>query len=101
MIDADSFRCPTCNARQVPSPECRRCKCDLSLLLAALQRCERLHEACLRGLAEGDVNAAEQAALRRWELSPDEDAARLLATTYLLQGRYQASLDISRSPTAS
>jgi len=95
MLNPDSFRCPTCSARQVPSPECRRCKCDLSLLLAALQHCERLNQACLRDLAEGDVNAAEQAALRRWELSPDEVAARLLATTYLLQGRYQAALDIS------
>jgi hypothetical protein len=94
MLNADNFRCPTCNARQAPSPECRRCKCDLSLLLAARQRCERLYEACLRELAEGNVDAAEQTALRCWELSPGEDAARLLATTYLLQGRYQAALDI-------
>lgn len=94
MLNFDSFRCPTCNARQDPAPECRRCKCDLSLLLSALQRSEGLYEECLRHFAEGDVNAAEQAALRRWELSPDADAARLLATAYLLQGRYQAALDI-------
>lgn len=101
MQKPESFRCPTCNARQDASPECRRCKCDLSLLLAALQRCEGLYEECLRELAKGDVKAAEQAALRRWELAPDVDAARLLATTYLLQGRYQAALEIAKIPVAS
>ena len=93
---AASFRCPTCNARQDPSSECRRCKCDLSLLLAALQECERLTAACLRDLAEGEMDSAEQLALQRWELSPDKDATRVLATTYLLQGRFQAALDISQ-----
>ncbi|HUG71709.1 MAG TPA: hypothetical protein VMM76_28455 [Pirellulaceae bacterium] len=69
--------------------------------MAALQRCDGLYEQCLRDLAEGQVDAAEQAALQRWELSPDEDAARLLAVTYLLQGRYQAALDIAKLPMAS
>lgn len=90
----ETFRCPTCNARQAPSSECRRCKCDLSLLLDALEHCERLAEQCLCALAAGDIHDAEQSALRRWELSPDETAARLLASTYLLQGRFQAALDI-------
>ena len=29
-----SFQCPTCGAAQSPSPECRRCRCDLSLVVA-------------------------------------------------------------------
>ncbi len=95
MADTKTLRCPTCNAQQEPSPECRRCKCDLSLLLAALKHAEQLYDECLRELADGEVDAAEQAALRRWELSPDEDAARLLASVYLLQGRYQAALEVS------
>lgn len=94
MQSSNSFRCPTCNARQEPSPECRRCKCDLTLLLASLQRCQRLYEGGLRCLADRDLDAAERLALQRWELAPDQDAARLLAITYLLQGRYQAALDI-------
>ncbi|MEX0819367.1 MAG: hypothetical protein WD070_07230 [Pirellulaceae bacterium] len=95
MPDADSFRCPTCHARQAPSPECRRCKCDLTLLVSALQRCERLHEECLRAIAGGDLETAERVAVQRWELAPDKDATRLLSVTYLLQGRFQAALDIS------
>ncbi len=94
MQTPESFRCPTCNARQEPSPECRRCKCDLTLLLASLQRCQRLYDCCLRSLGDKDLDAAERLAIQRWELAPDQDAARLLAITYLLQGRYQAALDI-------
>jgi hypothetical protein len=66
----------------------------LTLLLASLQRCQRLYEGGLRCLADRDLDAAERLALQRWELAPDQDAARLLAITYLLQGRYQAALDI-------
>ena len=95
MQKPKSFRCPTCNARQDASPECRRCKCDLTLLVAALQRCQRLYDDALRCLADKDIDAAERLALQRWELAPDHDAARLLATVYLLQGRFQAALEIS------
>jgi hypothetical protein len=64
------------------------------LLVASLQRCQRLYENTLRSLADRDLDAAERLALQRWELSPDQDAARLLAITYLVQGRYQAAVDI-------
>lgn len=31
--EAANIRCPTCNASQAPSNECRRCHCELSLLI--------------------------------------------------------------------
>ena len=99
MTDQVPFRCPTCNARQEPSAECRRCKSDLSMLIAARQECKRLYEDCLLQLSKGHADAAEQTALRRWTLSADQDAARLLSMTYLLQGRFQAALDISEIDT--
>ena len=95
MADTKTLFCPTCNAQQEPSPECRRCKCDLSLLVAARQRREQLTTACLCMLAEGNAERAEQLALESWALSPHETTARLLAVAYLLQGRYQAALDVS------
>ncbi|MBI2480188.1 MAG: hypothetical protein HYV60_16615 [Planctomycetia bacterium] len=66
----------------------------MTLLVAALQRCQWLYDDALRCLADKDLETAERLALQRWELSPDQDAARLLAITYLLQGRYQAAVDI-------
>jgi hypothetical protein len=66
----------------------------LTLLLASLQRCQRLYDCCLRSLGDKDLDAAEELAIQRWELAPDQDAARLLAITYLLQGRYQAAVDV-------
>ena len=33
----DDFRCPTCGARQGLAETCRRCKCDLSLVVAVQQ----------------------------------------------------------------
>ncbi len=101
MPTLDSFRCPTCGARQAISPECRRCKCDLSLLELAGRRASQLNDEWLRQIAAGDVHAAELLALRRWELSPDADARRLLSVTYLLQGRFQAALDVGNLPATT
>lgn len=71
--------CPTCNAEQAWSDTCRRCKCDLDLYVRSLQMRENLHQTCLRAIHRGNIQNAISLARRLWELSPDEDAARLLA----------------------
>ncbi|MBW3542497.1 MAG: tetratricopeptide repeat protein [Planctomycetes bacterium] len=94
MIEGEELRCPTCGARQPHAPECRRCRCDLSLLLPLLSARRALHAETLRQLHEGRPPRALAAARRLCALSKDADAARLLAVCYLLLGRFQAALDV-------
>lgn len=89
----DEIRCPTCGARQAPSAECRRCKCDLDLYVSALDERERWRFETLRRLRDAEYSEAVNAARRCWSLSPDEDAARLLAVASLLAGRFYDALE--------
>ena len=90
----DTLRCPTCGARQVVALECRRCKCDLSLVVAALRQSEALAKQCCRLLRESRFSEAESVARRLAELTPNADAARYLAVCHLLLGRFQSALDL-------
>ncbi len=88
------LRCPTCKAWQIPSLECRRCKCDLSLVAAVHDQQRRLHAKVLRKLASGRHAEALWAARSRWSLSPDPEAARLLSVCFLLVDRFQTARDV-------
>lgn len=90
-----TLRCPTCNARQIPSLQCRRCKCDLTLVAAVHDQQRRLHALVLRQLANGDYLAAFHTARTRWALVPDAAAARLLGVCLLLLDRFQAAEIVS------
>ena len=79
--------CPTCNAEQAWSDTCRRCKCDLELYIRSLQLREELHQMCLRAIHRGDMQQAISRARKLWELSPDQDSARLLAVCMASIGR--------------
>lgn len=83
--------CPTCKAKQTPSLECRRCKCDLSLVVAVHDQLRRLHATVLRQLAAGNYAKAVGTARSRYAMSPDPLAARLLAVCCLLQGSFSAA----------
>ena len=89
-----ALRCPTCKAWQVPALQCRRCKCDLSLVAAVHDQKRRLHAAVLRQLAAGDHLRALGTARARWDLAPDAEAARLLAVCFLLLDRFQAAEEV-------
>ena len=84
-------RCPTCNAQQAWSDECRRCKCDLSLLHRLWRRGRALRSACLRELRAGRPAQALPYAQQYCFLGP-EDAPRLLAACYLLSGNWAKAL---------
>ena len=95
-----TLQCPTCGARQSPGAECRRCRCDLALVTAALEHGRALHATYLEQVRAGRYPEAARTARQLWELSPDEQAARLLAVAYLHCGRYQAAIDVcERFPT--
>lgn len=89
------LRCPTCGAKQELVPECRRCKCDLTLVTLALRQCHAVEQQCAAQLGRGEIDQALGAARKRWNLAPDEVAARYLAVCYALQGRFQAALDVA------
>ncbi len=93
-VQSDVLRCPTCGAEQVSSAICRRCKCDLTLVVAARARAVGLHQACLRHWRAGEPQRALDCALGRYRLIPDETAHRLLAIAYLRLGHHQAALDV-------
>ena len=97
----NEMRCPTCNARQTWSDECRRCKCDLSLLW----RCWRTREAerrrCLRRLRAGQPDQALRHARRYAIIVGAAEASRLLAVCLLLCDNWpdaRAVADDTRSP---
>ena len=88
----DDFRCPTCGARQDLAEVCRRCKCDLSLVVAVQRRRHALRRQCLLRLGQGQPEPALQAARELYSLAPDADSTRLLAVARLRCGEYARAL---------
>jgi len=74
----DEMCCPTCNARQVRSDECRRCKCDLSLLRQYWQSSEAERRRCLHELRFGRPDRALHHARRYAKFVGATEASRLL-----------------------
>ncbi len=87
--------CPTCKATQAPSLECRRCKSDLSLVVAVHDQLRRLHATVLRQLAAGNYAEAVGTARSYWAISPNPLAARLMAVCCLLQEAFSEAQDIA------
>ena len=92
----DDMTCPVCQARQIWSDECRRCKCDLSLLRAMCLDSQHARSDCLRQLRAGNHEVAILRARRYVRLSPCEDALRLLAVCSLLMSDWRCALSAIR-----
>ena len=84
----DEMRCPTCNAPQAWSDECRRCKCDLSLLQQCRRTSERERQGCLRQLTAGQPQRALRHARRYAIIVGAAEASRLLGVCLLLCGNW-------------
>lgn len=94
-IDDDQIKCPTCAATQPPAAECRRCKCDLSMYVAALRSRHGWKHRVLTALSEERYDEAIYAAQQYATITPDRDARRWTAVAYLLQGRFAEALNAS------
>ena len=81
---SQDMTCPTCNARQVWSDECRRCKTDLSLLRQIWQTAEAERRQCLRELAAGQPHLALRHAHRYAAYVGRAQASRLVRVCSLL-----------------
>lgn len=82
----DEMCCPTCNARQAWSDECRRCKCDLSLLRQCWQASETERLRCLRELRAGHLDQSLRHARRYATFVGATKASRLVGVCSVLCG---------------
>ncbi len=89
---SDEFRCPTCGARQSWADVCRRCKCDLSLVVAGHRRRSSLRDEYLIQLRRQRADEAVRAANELHALAPDDESLRLRAVAHLLRGDFAAAL---------
>jgi hypothetical protein len=88
--------CPTCNARQKWSSQCRRCKCDLSMLFDVWKTSRLARSRCLAHLRAGRLVPALRAARRYRSLCPGSESIRLLAVTQLVSGSWAEALVTAR-----
>ncbi len=78
------MRCPVCKADNVPPPQCRRCKADLSLLFTLEEQRRQTLAAARHSLRRGEVGEAiEHVETAEW-LRDDEESRRLAALAHLL-----------------
>ena len=99
MPDAsrEELRCPTCGAPQAGTDRCRRCKCDLRLLRAALDFYEQNRRLCLQSIRAGDPQTALLHASSCHRLEPGSESRRLLALSHLIAENWQSALDQAES----
>lgn len=95
-LTTDELACPTCNARQAWSDECRRCRCDLSHLRKVWRAAQRMRVECLRCLNANDPRTALRRARRLCELTPSPQALRLLAVCELRNENWPEALAAAR-----
>jgi hypothetical protein len=87
------MRCPTCGAQQAWTDRCRRCKCDLRLLRAAVEAYEHNRELCLFYLDDDDPQSAFQHAQTCHQLRPNPETHQLLALCYFLADDWENALE--------
>ena len=91
---SDEMYCPACNARQVWSDECRRCKCDLSLLRRYWRTGEAQRRQCLRQLRAGHADQALRHARCYSAIVGVAEASRLLGVCHLLCGDWPKAMSL-------
>jgi len=95
----DEMSCPTCHARQPWSDECRRCKCDLSLLRQLWRASEAGRRRCLCQLRAGRADRALRHARRYATIAGAPQAARLLAVCHALCNDWCNALAVAGGKT--
>jgi hypothetical protein len=79
------MRCPVCKAENGQTPQCRRCKADLSLLLQLEEQRSALLAAAAAGLRKLRFEEALTQASQADRLRHGPDSGRLLAVIHLLR----------------
>ena len=84
------MRCPVCRAENTAGPQCRRCRADLSLLLALEDQRAHLLAAARAALTRAKGSEVLRFAAAAQQLRDGDDVRRLRALGYLLQRDFAA-----------
>jgi hypothetical protein len=87
-------RCPACNAKVREKMVCRRCKTDLSLLIAVEDRAARHTEQARQAFQSADFKRMFFHAKRACSLRATPESRVLLAAAALLTRRFDAALGL-------
>lgn len=85
------MRCPVCKATVEQSPQCRRCRADLSMLFAVERQAGAKRDEALRLAAQGRDDEAVRMAQRAAELHRTEETGGLLAALHLRRRDFAAA----------
>jgi len=88
----ENLVCPVCRAVQKPSETCRRCRCDLRLVLCVQGAARDARRQALLHLARHRWAEAFHAAQTFHAIQPGADSRRLLAVCCLLSGDFREAL---------
>jgi hypothetical protein len=89
-------RCPVCGARRGPEAACRRCRGDLSLLLAVEDRADAAFRAALDAYRSGCFRLAAARAGEAVRLEARPNHLRLLAASALRAGDFAGAVAAAR-----
>lgn len=83
-----AIRCPVCRAELSDTPQCRRCRVDLALLMAVEKQRRHLLSQAGQRLREGRPGAALALTEQAAELRPATDGNQLAALAHLLRRNF-------------
>jgi hypothetical protein len=87
-----TLRCPVCRAENPAGPACRRCRADLSLLVAVEARRDHHLAAARAALVDGRCDHALEELGRADGLRRGADERRARACAFLLAGDFRSAL---------
>ena len=87
-----TLNCPVCRAENSTGPTCRRCRADLSLLMAVEARRDHHVASAKAAMQDGRLDDALEDLSKAEGLHSGVDLGKLRACVYLLAGDYPAAL---------
>ena len=85
------LRCPVCRADNTTGPACRRCKADLSLLIAVEERRGFLLARAQVAIRDSQLDEALELLGQATELRDGPDTHRLRACVFVMAGDHAAA----------
>jgi Flp pilus assembly protein TadD len=92
MVNGMAIPCPCCKASNDAGPNCRRCKADLSLLLAVESERENVLAAARESVRQSRFAEAVASLDRAEQLRRGDDATQLRAVVFLLRREFREAL---------
>src|SRR5262245_35134361 len=87
-----TLSCPGCRAENTTGPACRRCRADLSLLMAVAARRDHHVSTARAAILDGRFDDALEELSRAEELQSGAPLRQIRACVYLLAGDFPAAL---------